>query len=430
MKIDTPPAAPLAELRSVRKTFPKASGGDLLVLDGIDLRLMPGEIVCLLGRSGSGKSTLLRILAGLLPPTTGEVCFRGEPLRGPSARIAMVFQSFALFPWLTVLGNVELGLEAQGLPAAELRSRALEAIDLIGLDGFESAYPKELSGGMRQRVGFARALVTHPALLLMDEAFSALDVLTAETLRAEFLSLWSERKLPIDSVLMVTHNIEEAALMGDRIVLLGTHPGRIVDTLEVTLPRPRDRFDPEFRGLVDLIYSKMTQTPIPTAAVPIAEVLPVASTNMLAGLLETVAGPPFDGSADLPVLETHLRLEGKEFLPLADAARRLGFVQLAAGDIHLTAEGTRFVAATDVDDRKALFANQLLRHVPLARHIFSVLEARPGKRAPKARFQQELEDHLSVDDAQTTLESVIHWGRFAELFAYDDQAEEFSLDNP
>lgn len=425
----SPHSEPLAELRGVRRTFPKASGGELLVLDGIDLKLKSGEIVCLLGRSGSGKSTILRILAGLLAPTSGEVSFEGRALHGPAAGISLVFQTFALFPWLTVLGNVELGLEAQGLPHDEIRRRALDAIDLIGLDGFESAYPKELSGGMRQRVGFARALVVHPKLLLMDEAFSALDVLTAENLRAEFLSLWSNRKLPIDAVLLVTHNIEEAVLMGDRIVLLSTHPGRIADTIEVTLPRPRDRFDPAFRGLVDLVYSKMTQTPLRSSGVPIAETLPQASPSMLAGLVETVAAPPFEGRADLPVLNARFQIEGREFLPLADALRRLGFAHLEQGDIQLTAEGVRF-AGSDLDERKRLFAEHLLRHVPLARHILTVLEARPDNRAPKTRFQVELEDHLSPDDAQATLDAVTNWGRFAEVFAYDDQAESFSLDDP
>lgn len=421
--------SPLAKLKQVRRTFPKPSGGELLVLEGIDLELRAGEIVCLLGRSGSGKSTLLRILAGLLPPSSGEAFFEDRPLRGPVVGISMVFQSFALFPWLTVLENVELGLEAKGLPRDEIRQRAIEAIDLIGLDGFESAYPKELSGGMRQRVGFARALVVHPRLLLMDEAFSALDVLTAESLRSEFLSLWHQRKLPIDAVLLVTHNIEEAVVMADRIVLLGSHPGRITDQLEVTLPHPRDRFDPEFRALVDLVYSRMTHTPLRGEATSIAEKLPMASTNMLTGLLETVAKPPYSGRADLPVLQSALQIEGKEFFPLTDAAQRLGFATLKEGDIELSPDGLTFATAS-LDQRKALFAKNLLTHIPLARHILSVLQTRPSKRAPRSRFLEELEDHLGGDEAQTTLNAVTRWGRFAEVFAYADQSEEFNLEDP
>src|SRR5579875_3444526 len=221
--MDTNPAsvaaANLVEVRGVRQTYPKESAAELVVLDNVNLALASGEIVGLLGRSGSGKSTLLRIVAGLLRPTSGEVLWRGTPISGPMPGIAMVFQSFALFPWLTVRENVELGLEAQGLPPAERHERAEEAIDLIGLGGYDSAYPKELSGGMRQRVGLARALVVHPDLLLMDEPFSALDVLTAETLRTDLIDLWSEARLPIKSVLIVTHNIEEAVLMCDRILV-------------------------------------------------------------------------------------------------------------------------------------------------------------------------------------------------------------------
>src|SRR5436190_20642581 len=243
--------ANLLDIRGVCRSFPKGSGEDLVVLENVDLTIPSGEIVGLLGRSGSGKSTLLRIIAGLIAPSSGDARCRGETIKGPPNGVAMVFQSFALFPWLTVLQNVELGLEALGIDATERRTRALAAIDLIGLDGFESAYPKELSGGMRQRVGFARALVVHPDLLLMDEPFSALDVLTAETLRTDFLELWGEGKLPIKGVILVTHNIEEAVLMCDRILLFSTNPGRIVTEIKIDLRHPRDRQDPAFIALVD-----------------------------------------------------------------------------------------------------------------------------------------------------------------------------------
>src|SRR5678815_4050000 len=239
-------AVPLLEVTEVRQAFPKPDGGELLVLEGVNLQLLQGQIVGLLGRSGSGKSTLLRLIAGLSTPSAGALQFRGAAIDGPPRGVAMVFQSFALFPWLTVFENVALGLEAQRVPKAEIRRRALAAIDLIGLDGYESAYPRELSGGMRQRVGFARALVVHPNMLLMDEPFSALDVLTAETLRTDFLDLWSEGRMPIKSVVLVTHNIEEAVLMCDRILLFSTNPGRIVSEIKVDLVQPRRRLDPEF----------------------------------------------------------------------------------------------------------------------------------------------------------------------------------------
>src|SRR6202453_2308145 len=248
----------LLDIQALRQTFPRADGGELLVLDGIDLQLTRGQIVGLLGRTGSGKSTLLRSIAGLMPPAGGSITYLGQPVVAPAPGIAMVFQSFALFPWLTVLENGQLGLEALGLPEAEIRKRALAGIDLIGLDGYESAYPRELSGGMRQRVGFARALVVHPHLLFLDEPFSALDVLTAETLRTDFLELWGDGKLPIKGVIMVTHNIEEAVLMCDRILLFSTNPGRIINEIGVDLKQPRNRLDPNFRELVEKIYVAMT----------------------------------------------------------------------------------------------------------------------------------------------------------------------------
>src|SRR5215469_1879948 len=253
----TPDAQRLIEVQEARMAY-GAEGKGPLVLDGVNVAIDEGEIVSLLGRSGSGKSSLLRIIAGLLKPTNGRALWQGRPINGPYAGVAMVFQSFAHFPWLTVQQNVELGLEAQRTPAAERERRAGEAIDLIGLGGFESAFPKELSGGMRQRVGFARALVVHPELLLMDEPFSALDVLTAETMRTDIIDLWIEGRLPIRSILMVTHNIEEAVLMSDRILILSSNPGRIMHEIKITLPHPRNRDDPRFRQQVDDIYGRMT----------------------------------------------------------------------------------------------------------------------------------------------------------------------------
>src|SRR5246127_985037 len=297
----------LIDIHGVCRSFPKGSGEALLVLENVDLTIQSGEIVGLLGRSGSGKSTLLRIIAGLISPSSGAAKCRGEAIQGPPNGVAMVFQSFALFPWLTVLQNVELGLEALGIDAAERRSRAIAAIDLIGLDGFESAYPKELSGGMRQRVGFARALVVHPDLLLMDEPFSALDVLTAETLRTDLIDLWIEGRLPIKSVLMVTHNIEEAVLMCDRILVFSSNPGRVAAEIKIDLAHPRNRLDPVFRQLVDSIYARMTQraaAKTPTVeGIPgtgVGMVLNHVSSNVLSGLIETLAGPPYSGHADLP----------------------------------------------------------------------------------------------------------------------------------
>jgi NitT/TauT family transport system ATP-binding protein len=427
--------APLLDIHALQHSFPRADGGEHLVLDGVELSMVQGQIVGLLGRTGSGKSTLLRLIAGLAQPSGGTVTYLGEPVNAPAPGIAMVFQSFALFPWLTVLENVQLGLEALGLPEVEIRKRALAAIDLIGLDGYESAYPRELSGGMRQRVGFARALVVHPNILLMDEPFSALDVLTAETLRTDFLELWGEGKLPIKGVMLVTHNIEEAVLMCDRILLFSTNPGRIISEIGVDLKQPRNRLDAQFRDLVEKIYVAMTaRTPTPlqigtAPVITINTVLPRVSANLLSGLVETLAAAPFNGRADLPVLADELHLEADELLPVADALQMFRLAEIEGGDIKLTETGKQF-SELGTDDRKKLFQRQLLACVPLAAHIRHVLQERTNHVAPKTRFFDELEDHMSSEDAELTLRAVIAWGRYAEVFAYDDDSGTFSLENP
>jgi NitT/TauT family transport system ATP-binding protein len=427
--------APLVSAKQVCQTYDKGASGPLVVLDNVDLDLCPAEIVGLLGRSGSGKSTLLRAIAGLIRPSKGTIKFAGESLTGPTSGIAVVFQSFALFPWLTVLQNVELGLEAQGVAPAERRKRALAAIDLIGLDGYESAYPKELSGGMRQRVGFARALVVHPKVLLMDEPFSALDVLTAETLRTDLLDMWCEGRMPIESILMVTHNIEEAVLMCDRILIFGSNPGRVIAEIRVSLPQPRNRLDPGFRMLVEDIYARMTVkggAPTREGLFPgtgIAMALPRVSTNLMSGLIETVAADPYRGRADLPPLAAELRLDIDDLFPVAETVQLLRFADLDGGDIMLTAPGLRF-AESEVDDRKRLFAQHLATYVPLAAHIRRVLNERPTHNAPARRFRDELEDYMSADQADITLKAVTSWARYAEYFAYDEQADLFTLEDP
>jgi NitT/TauT family transport system ATP-binding protein len=429
----------LLNVQNVRQAFHKPDGDELLVLDGVDLTLRSGEIVGLLGRSGSGKSTLLRVIAGLANPTGGAVNYLGENVAGPAAGIAMVFQSFALFPWLTVLENVQIGLEALRLPKTEIRRRSLAAIDLIGLDGFESAYPRELSGGMRQRVGFARALVVHPNILLMDEPFSALDVLTAETLRNDFLDLWAAGQLPIQGVLLVTHNIEEAVLMCDRLLLFCAQPGRIVSEIPIDLPKPRHAIDPRFRAIIDRVYVEMTTRPgtdaRPGARIEryagtgIGTMLTHVSSNLLAGLMEAVSSAPYNGHADLPAISSDLHMEADELFPVAEALQMLRFAELAGGDIRLMEAGIQF-AKGETDERKRLFSHHLLSYVPLAAHVRRVLDERASHTAPKRRFVDELEDHMAEDAAEETLRTIISWGRYAEVFAYDDQSQSFSLENP
>jgi len=422
----------IIELRRIDMAFAKPSGEPFTVLHEINMTLHSGEILGLLGRSGSGKSTMLRIAGGLVRPTSGEALYRGSPLRGPAEGIAIVFQTFALFPWLTVVQNVEVGLDALGLPRGEARRRAEEAIDLIGLDGFQSAYPRELSGGMRQRVGFARAIAVKPDVLLMDEPFSALDVLTAETLRTDFLDLWVERQLPTKAVLMVTHNIEEAVLMCDRLMVLATNPGRIAAEIAVPLPRPRDRLNEEFGNIVDNVYAVLTARTVATigafkqAHEGLAQPLPRASVNRMTGLIAILAAPPYDGRADLDTLASTLLLKTDELFPIAEGLHILEFAELNDGALKLTAAG-RVFADSDTDGRKRLFREHLLRFVPLTAHICRVLQERDGRPAPRLRFEVELEDHLNRHDAERTLRAATAWGRYAELYRYDDKRRAFSI---
>jgi NitT/TauT family transport system ATP-binding protein len=413
----------LLDLKGVKKTFRTPDRRERTVLEGVDFRLMEGEIVGLLGKSGSGKSTLLRIMAGLIQANGGEVRYRGQMMKGPARGISMVFQSFALFPWLTVEENVQLGLEALGVPKDEREERAQEAIELIGLGGFESAYPKELSGGMRQRVGFARALVMRPDILLMDEAFSALDVLTSETLRSDLLELWGERRIPTKGMLVVSHNIEEAVFMCDRILVFSSDPGRVRAEIPVPLEHPRDPDSAPFRQIVDEVYAMMTATVRHSAGAPgeqlsIGYRLPEASPNKMTGLLESLAEPPFNGRADLPALAEATEVNDDALFHLIEGLRVLGFARVAAGDIFLTPSGKAFVEAEQAE-RKTIFAEHLLRTIPLASHIRRVLDERRDHRAPEDRFVQELEDYLTEDEAERVLEVAISWGRYAEIFDYD-----------
>ena len=427
------PHETLLEARGVGCEFPRPSGAPQVVLEDIRFTLVAGEIVALLGRSGCGKSTLLRIVTGLIHPTRGEVLYRGQAVTEPTKGIAMVFQSFALFPWLTVLENVKAGLDAERVPEREAARQAREAIGLIGLDGFENAYPREISGGMRQRVGFARALVVGPEILVMDEPFSALDVLTAETLRSDLIDLWSEGRLGTSAILVVTHNIEEAVFLSDRILVMSAHPGHIGGEIAVALPHPRDRLAPGFRAIVEDIYARMTAGPAPqhgarsaAAVASLTSWLPVISATRIVGLADTLGSPPFGGAAELSALATRLNLNVAGLFRVAEVARMLGFVEFHDAALRLTAAG-HALAAASIRDRGALFAEHLLRSVPLAAYIRRVLEERPGHAAPRSRFIEELEDHLSPGEAEHTLTAVTGWGRYADIFAYDHRTRLFRL---
>ncbi len=424
--------ASLIELRHVSKRFSAPDKSDIVVLKDIDFTLRTGEIVAILGKSGCGKSTLLRMICGLTEASHGEVLYQGNQVTRPIAGISMVFQSFGLFPWLNVLENVELGLEAQGVPTAERRQRALRIIDMIGLDGFESAYPKELSGGMRQRVGFARALVVNPDVLLMDEAFSALDVPTAETLRNDLLDLWIKHLIPTQAILMVSHSIEEVLMIADRIIILDSNPGRLKQELPVTLKHPRDHIAPAFRQMVDRIYEIMTSVATgggAPKATGIGYRLPDANVQQLLGVLDEINHPVHAGKADLPVLADSLHLEIDDLFPLIEALELLDFARVTDGELHLTTHGQAFLEA-DIQLRKVIFGEHLLKRVPLASHIRRVIDERPSLRAPESRFLRELEDYLSEAEAERVLAVMIDWGRYAELFAYDYDTGVFNTENP
>jgi NitT/TauT family transport system ATP-binding protein len=429
------PGPAIVEARGVTKTFTTPDGRALPVLDGVSFTLHEGEIVALLGKSGSGKSTLLRCIAGLIAPSAGTVTYRGNPLNGANPGVAMVFQSFALLPWLTVQQNVELAMQARDVPLPARRDKALRAIDLIGLDGFESAYPKELSGGMRQRVGFARALSVEPDALLMDEPFSALDVLTAANLRGELIRLWEGHEFPVKAVLIVTHNIEEAVQLADRILVLSSNPGRIRAELPVRLPRPRDRQTPGFEQLVDTVYGILTgredaavvaAEPSGTSAQTPAEMpLPQVSAGGLSGLLEILAAR--GGQDGLAGLADDLNFEIDDLLPLVDAAEMLGLARVRDARLEITDQGREFAEA-DIDTSKALFGAVIAERAPLIKAILGALRATVDGTLREGFFLDLLRRGFSADEARHQLDIAIDWGRYGELFDYDAERGELTLE--
>lgn len=426
----------LFELRQVSYSVAKQDGSKQNILDKISFNVEKGEIAAILGKSGCGKSTLLRIIAGIVNPTKGKTKFYQDNDE-QSFGISMVFQTFALFPWMTVLENVELGLEAMNIPIDERRSRALKAIDQIGLDGFESAYPRELSGGMKQRVGFARALVVNPEILLLDEPFSALDVLTTQVLKNDFLELWNSKNTSLKAAIIVMHNIEEVVMMADRAVIMGSNPGCILNEIEIDLPRPRNSESSDFKKLVDKIYTAMSNATHKVSPVikktndenKLGIKLPRVSPHQLAAVAHSLTLPVFKGTADLPSLAKNLHVGTEELFKIVEALSILKLATIKSGTIKLNKDGKIF-ALGNLEQRKKIFATNLSEHVPLVSYILSILAERPDNKAKKIRFQSHIEDTLSRNDANATMQTVIGWGRYAELFSYDDNKQMFSLDNP
>lgn len=422
-------AEPILVSKKIDKSFPIGKAKEIKVLDSIDLKVQAGDFISILGASGAGKSTFLRILAGLSEPTGGEVLYHGIPLEKANPKIAMVFQSFALFPWLTVLENVELGLKSYDIPAGEARDRSVKTLDVVGLDGFEDAYPRELSGGMRQRVGLARALVVEPEVLFMDEPFSALDVLTAEHLRSDLADLWVERKMPTKCIIMVTHNIEEAVAMSNRAVILSHNPARVKADFRIDMPYPRDKDSKECRFVIDRIYTILSR---PAEEVPFLvelgkyQFLPHIKMGAIAGLIELVDDR--GGAADIPALASELSMEVDDIFPLIEAAVFLGFGEIKAGDFIITDTGSEFAKA-DALRKKDIFRTTALENIQLISQIVKTLRSVSKHRISEDFFIEILKNHFTEDEAWMQLEIAIDWGRYAELFAYDYDTGELYLES-
>src|SRR5271156_2640787 len=431
-------AEPIIRAQQVEKYYAQPSENRIQVIAPTDLAIVQGEIVALLGPSGSGKSTLLRMLAGLSQPSAGEVFWHGKPILQAQANVGIVFQSFALFPWLTVLENVEAPLIARGITTENRREQSLKILDTVGLDGFQAAYPKELSGGMRQRVGFARALVVEPEVLFMDEPFSALDVLTAENLRSELLELWHKKTIPTRSIFIVTHNIEEAVLLADRIIVLGRNPGHIRTDFKVTLEHPRDRKAAPFTGIVDYIYKVLTRPDVVPATEPDhqhprrardqrqmkSEPLPHARPGGIAGLLELLID--HKGRADIYRLADDLAFELDDLFPIVEAAQLLDFLRVEEGDAVITPAGHEY-AESEILRQKELFRKAAVDHVLLLRQITRALENKSDHTVPEEFFMDMLDEQFSEEETRRQLETAINWGRYAELFDFDAARRRFIL---
>lgn len=420
----------ILETKGIKKSFFIGRGRGIIVLEDINLKVHSGEFLSILGQTGAGKSTLLRIMAGLVEPTQGEVLYKGNALKKTDAKIAVVFQSFALFPWFTVLENVKVGLVEKGLSNEEMNEKAIKAIDLVGLDGFEDAYPRELSAGMRQRVGIARAIAVEPELLLMDEPFSALDVLTADNLRGDIIDLWRQRKMPAKAIVLVTHNIEEAVSMSNRSIVFSRNPGRIKAEISIELPYPRDRDSRDFKFLLDKIYTVLVKPPeeIPfLLARGRYQFLPHAKVGAIAGLIELVHDK--DGRVDIYALSSELSMEVDDIFPLIEAAVILEFGEIKEGDFILTEKGKKWAEA-DTLEKKEIFKEASLQNVQLIKQIIQVLSAISKHRVSEEFFIDVLKNHFTPKESWNQLETAIDWGRYAELFAYDYNSGELYLEEP
>lgn len=420
----------LCEARKVSHDFTLPNGQPLRALEDISVSVGADEVVALLGPSGCGKSTILRILAGLIAPTKGEVLYHGEPLHGLNPGVAIVFQSFALYPWMTVSENVQAVLRAAGLSREEVALRAERTIRLVGLAGFEEARPRELSGGMKQRVGMARALSVDPEILFMDEPFSQVDALTAESLRAEVLDIWAVKDRNPSSIVMVSHDIKEVAYMADRIIILGAVPGRVRTVVRNDLPRPRDYRSPELLKLIDRLHEIITGSElpdVPVVAAPreagIIEPLPEASVSEIVGLLEYLDAR--GGKRDVFHVASDTNREFGRMISIVKAAELLNFVDTPKSMVILEPEGARFLQAIP-EERKTLWREQLLR-LQLFREVYNALQKQPRHEVDRDFVLETIIMRMPQENYEKVFNTFIRWARFGDLLSYDEATETVAL---
>jgi NitT/TauT family transport system ATP-binding protein len=419
----------MLEAQHVSQQFLLPGGHDLQALRDISLAIREREVVALIGPSGCGKSTLLRLLVGLTRPSAGTVLYRGAPVTGVLSTAAMVFQSFALLPWLTVRQNVEMGLEARGVGEAERRQAAARAVEVVGLAGFEAAYPRELSGGMKQRVGFARALAVQPEILFMDEPFGALDALTAENLRAEVVKLWRDSSTSVSSIVVVTHSIDEAVYLAGRIVVFGTNPGHIREIVANALPYPRDAHAPEFSAMVERLHAVLTDTLLPepertAAGAPLRLVpFPRAHVPEVMGLLDLLDGRA-DRSAAVFELGEQIGVDYDHMTAVVRAAEQLGWVTTPGEVARLTPAG-QAVVAHDAAGRRDAARARLIEH-PLFAHVLGMLREGDGA-IDDDELLSDLTIHFPFSKAPGLFRTVVEWGRYANLLDHDTHAKRLLL---
>ena len=422
----------ILELKNINKAFLRDDGSSSInILDDINIEFCEGEIVGIIGRSGCGKSTLLRLITGLIPVTSGEISLHENPINSENSKISMVFQTFGLFPWLTIFENIALGLKTKGIDEKMIKSKVSTALNLVGLRGFEEAYPREISGGMRQRVGFARAMVIDPEILILDEPFSALDYLTANILKADLLDLWFERSISsIKTIILVTHSIEEALTLCDRVIILSSNPGKVIANINVNIDHPRDHNSKNFHDILDKIYTIIAQKNITQDNEQQNNVYTLypqsASIIKMIGFMERLKQDPYQGGTEIKEIAAKLRLTYKNVLPLIESLFLLKFIDIDGNKISLTSAGNILLDA-DIEAKKNIIKEHLVKYVSFIRDIYHVLQATSDQFITKKELLAMLSNNFNANEANKILGYTISWVRYAELFIYDAENSVMTL---